>query len=408
MLRRLYVNMEESALARLSRFAGVECLPLDGMAAPGNGTAVLVVRPPDPAPAALADELAAAASLGVPVVVVAGTRDAEGLGLLREAALCGVPPECVLFVEGGRVVDAAGRVLGEALRGRGIGVSVAVRAAREALERGLVPEPALWEGGDGFGTEPALWEAGGAAEGSAAGVGFAGSEVGSAGDVVSASVPEPGEKTPERHPAEEYFDAARHLVAVFGARGNVGTSTVAACLAGVLEDYDSLYLEVTPSPAGYRYFAPDLVSALGTGRYALASAGRTPTRPLRPCGVLVADIAASEEVAADAAYRRAGCVVLVTDGSPVSFERVGSWVRGGWRLDVLVVNRVLPGAGYPPEVYAGEYGLQRVVGIPGGFEEEAAVNAALQGSTLPLGRSPDFDAAVGYLARVVLEILGLS
>lgn len=407
MLQRLYVNLEENALARLSRFAGVECLPLDGAAAPGDGAAVLIVRPPGSAQAAaLAGELAAAASLGVPMVVVAGAKDAEGFGLFREAALCGVPPECVLFVEGGRVVDAAGRVLGEALRGRGIGISVAVRAAREALERGLVPEPALWEGSGESSAEPALWEAGGAAEGDAAGGGYAGPGVGGAGDGVPVGVPE--EKIPERHPAEGYFDAARHLVVVFGARGNVGASTVAACLAGVLEDYDSLYLEVTSSPTGYRYFAPDLAGALRTGRYAFAGTGGSPDPQPRPCGVLVADIAASEEAAADAAYRRAGCVVLVTDGSPVSFERVGSWVRGGWRLDVLVVNRVLPGAGYPPEVYAGEYGLQRVVGIPGGFEEEAAVNAALQGGALPLGRSPDFDAAVGYLARAVLEVLGLS
>lgn len=386
MLRQLYVrNMEESAAARLARFAGVECRPLDGLLAPDGNSAVLFVRPAVPVPAKeLAETLAAAASLGVPVVVVAGNRDGEGSVLLREAALCGIPPECVLLVEGGKIVDAAGRVVGDALRGRGIGITAAVQAAREAVEKKLVPEPALWEEREDDAGEPAVWE----------------NDAG-----------EEAEKAPEesgaRHPLEGYLDAARHAVAVFGIKPNVGASTVAACLAGVLDDYDPLYLEASPSLAGYRYFALDLGGAVRTGKYLPLSENGAGGSP-RPCGVLVAEVSAFEGEAADIAYRRAGCRVLVTDGSPVSFERVGMLISGGGKFDVLVVNRVLPGAGYPPEVYTGEYHLERVVGIPGGFEEEAAVNAALQSGALPLGRSPDFDNAVGYLARAVLEVLGLK
>jgi hypothetical protein len=379
-------NVEGNAVARLARFADVECRPLDGLLALDGNSAVLFVRPAAPVPAGeIAESLAEAASLGVPVVVVAGSRDGEGSVLLREAALCGIPPECVLLVEGGKIVDASGRVVGDALRGRGIGITVAVRAAREALEKGLVPEPAVWE--ESGAEEPAVWE----------------SVAKENGEKNERVVEEDGIK----HPIEDYFDAARHAVAVFGIKPNVGASTVAACLAGVLDDYDPLYLEAAPSLAGYRYFALDVESAVRTGKYAPLSRGGASGAP-RPCGVLVAEVSASEGEAADIAYRRAGCRVLVTDGSPVSFERVGAWVKGGGKFDVLVVNRVLPGAGYPPEVYTGEYNLERVFGIPGGFEEEAAVNAALQSGTLPLGRSPDFDNAVGYFARAVLEVLGMK
>lgn len=381
MLRQLYVqNMEENAIARLARFAGVECRPLDGTVVPDGGSAVLFVRPAVPVPAKeLTETLAAAASLGVPVVVVAGSKDGEGTNLLREASLCGIPPECVLLVEDGKIVDASGKVVGDALRGRGIGTAAAVRIAREALEKGLVPESALWE--ESGAEEPAVWEENNEGE----------------------NWKDENKVEILKHPVEGYFDAARHAVAVFGVKPNVGVSTVAACLAGVLDDYDPLYLEVSPSLTGYRYFAFDVESAARTGRYAFLSRNKPP----RPCGVLIAEVAAAEREAADIAYQRAGCRVLVTDGSPVSFERVGTWIKGGWKFDVLVVNRVLPGAGYPPEVYTGEYHLERVVGIPGGFEEEAAVNAALQSGALPLGRSPDFDNAVGCFARAVLEVIGL-
>lgn len=392
MLRQLYVqNMEASAVARLAKFAGVKCLPLDGAARPDGGSAVLFVRPAAPVPQKeLAETLAAGASLGVPVVVVAGSKDGEGASILREARLCGIPPECVLFVEGGKIVDAAGRVVGDALRGRGIGTTAVVRAASEALEKGLIPELAVWEESED--DEPAVWET-------------AEKEEGGAEKSKTECLSE--EKGETKHPIEGYFDAARHAVAVFGIKPNVGASTVAACLAGVLDDYDPLYLEASPSLAGYRYFALDLGGAVRTGKY-LPLSENGAGGPPRPCGVLIAEVSAFEGEAADIAYRRAGCRVLVTDGSPVSFERVGMLISGGGKFDVLVVNRVLPGAGYPPEVYTGEYHLERVVGIPGGFEEEAAVNAALQSGALPLGRSPDFDNAVGYLARAVLEVLGLK
>lgn len=394
LLQRMLTNADAQTCARISRFSGVECLPLDGAAGPGS--VVVLARPRDARLlSGTLSSVAAAASLGVPVVVIAGAKDEAGEALFREARLCGVPPECILFVEDGKVVDAAGSAAGEALRGKGIGVGVVVRAAERALKENLVPEPAFWEESEEDSAEPVFWETpreDGTQEDAA--------EKSSDGTGGPAEPPE-GPSKPD--PVGVFFDSARASVAVFGIKGNVGATTVAACLAGVLEDYDPLFLEVSPSPVGHRYFAekPD--------RYACISRDGISGSGPRPCGILVADIAFNTQWgqggAVDTAYQKAGCVVLVTDGSPVSFERVGNWVKGGWRLDVLVVNRTLSGAGYPPEVYAGEYGIQKVVGVPGGYEEEATVNQALQSGRLPLGKSPDFDGAIGLLARMVLEKL---
>lgn len=387
MLKRLLINADAETAARIARFSGYECVPMDGAGPEKEGAVVVVLRPHT----GLGDTLEAvrtASARGLPVVVVAGCRDAAGESILREARACGVPGACVLLVEGGKVVDAVGGFVAEALRGTGIGVRAVVNVAEKAVRESLVPEMAVWDGG-----EEALWEA---------------EPVDRAAELEEA---EPADRAAETEstpsPAslllENFLSAAERTVAVLGVKSGVGATTLAACLAGVLEDADPLHLEVSTSPSGYLYYGPDPGTASRTGKY--AAAGGAATGSPRSCGVLIADVSLREAV--DAAYDRADCVVVVTDGSPVAFERVKRWVQGGWRLDVLAVNRVLPGAGYPPEVYMGELGLdpKRVVGVPGGSEEEMAVNLAQQKHSLPFGKSVDFDGAVADLGRAVREVL---
>lgn len=386
MLQKLVVTAPEEVAGQIARQAGVECTPFNG-AAPSPGTVVVVLRPR--AGGRVEEAFAAvrkASVFGVPVLVVAGVRDAVGEQFLREAEICGVPGECVLFVDGGRVVDAAGTPLGDALRGTGIGVSAVVSAAERAVKENLIPEIALWEG---EGEEEALWEPDSVDENStiAAGTGITARE-------------EPRAKAASL--LDDFFAAAEGAVAVFGVKSGVGATTVAACLAGVLADRSGFHLEIAPSPTGYVYYGSSPLQAVSSGQYAFFDGSKV-NGEARRTGILVADVSVPEAV--DAVYDRAGCVVVVADGSPVSFRKVQSWIKGGWRLDVLVVNRVVPGAGYPPEVYAGEFGLERVIGIPGGLDEEAAVNQAQHSGALPLGKSVDLDTAVNELAAAVLEVM---
>lgn len=390
MLQRLVFAAPEEAFRQAARTAGVECVSLNG-SVPPPGSAVVLLRPRGNS---RVEEtlgiLRDVAAFGVPVIVIAGSRDPVGEAFLCEAGLCGVPGECVLFVEGGKVVDATGEVVAEALRGRGIGINAVVRAAERAVRENLVPEPALWES-DLPAEEEALWEAGREAESS----------------VKIPAQPEAPRETEQVRPSpvEEFLSVcggAEKVVAVFGVKSGVGATTVAACLAGVLTDHGAFHLEVSPSPTGYVYYGASPLQAVSAGTYAYFDGAKL-AGEIRRAGILVADVSLPDLV--DAAYERAACVVIVTDGSPVSFRKVQGLVRGGWKCDVLVVNRVVPVAGYPPEVYAGEFGLEHVVGVPGGLDEEAAVNHAQHAGTLPLGKSVELDTAVNELAAAVLHVL---
>lgn len=387
----------EEVFLHAARRAGVECVSLNE-STPLPGSAVVLIRPRD---GGRVDEtigvLRNAADFGVPVIVVAGSRDQEGEVLLHEAGLCGVPNECVLFVHDGKVVDANGTAIADALRGKGIGIRAVILAAERAVKENLVPEPALWE--DSPAEEELLWEAGQEME-----------SMVSPKSPVQSEQPAPRENIPEQvqpplSAVEKFISAcsgAEKMVAVFGVKSGVGATTVAACLAGVLSDYRALHLEASPSPTGYVYYGPSPLQAVSEGMYAYFD-GEKVVGEIRRAGILVADV--SMQNLMDAAYERAGCVVIVTDGSPVSFRKVQSLIQGGWRCDVLVVNRFVPGAGYPPEVYAGEFGLQHVVGVPGGLDEETAVNHAQHSGTIPIGKSVDMDTSINELAAAVLEIL---
>lgn len=412
-LRKLAIDVEdERIIDYIARHTGIEGALLSGEERE-PGTVALIVRPSRGGSVERSmSAIRRASVLGIPVIVVVGSLDPVGEALAREARACGVPGECLLFVSGGKVVDALGNPVGDALRGTGIGVMVAVSHASHVAQKELVPEPSLWDGeGVSEIADAALW-GGGLSERSESAV-ITPEEL---ADVQADAAQEEREEAdqtplplqtatePERPaPWNAYLDRADKVVAVFGVKSGVGVSTIAACLSGILGDHGSLYLEVSPSAVGYVYFGSALDGAVKTGKYAYCAEKAGYGEPPKNVPILIAD--ATIPGAMDAVYERADCVVVVTDGSPVAFGKVEKWVKGGWRVDVLVVNRVVPGTGYPPEVYAGEFNLERVIGIPGGPEEETAINLAQRNAVLPLGKSVDFDAAIGDLAETVLNLI---
>ena len=431
MLQKLLITASEEMIEHITRTTNVECVPYDNTAS-SSGSVIVVLRPQtDEQVTERLDILRDASTLGVPVLVVAGVRDTIGEKFLYEASLCGIPRECILLVENGQVIDANGMTLGNALRGRSIGVSPVLSAAERAVKEELIPEIALWE--DNKKEETALWESklndqdnnttekvelSNQNSNTTEKIGLDNQD----SDVIeknsiTTDTEEPLRKqrchtnddssgwTRQDSPLYAFFDATESLVAIFSAKSGVGATTVAACLSGALADYNSLHLEIASSSSGYVYYGDSLSQALSSGQYAFFD-GNKLNGDVRQTDILVADVSTPE--AADIIYDQARCVVVVTDGSPIAFRKVQNWIKNGYRLDILVVNRVTPGAGYPPEVYAGEFNLEHVVGIPGGPNEEATLNQAQHNGTLPLGESVNLDTAVNELATIVLKVIKIK
>lgn len=315
-----------------------------------------------------------AASKGVPVIVVAGSKNAAGAERIQAARGCGIPDKCILVLENGSVVDGTGETISPALRGNSISAHSVIKVAERAIKEQWIPEVAIWTD-----HEPAVF---------------------------TSEEPKPAEVTelPKKHfPLKQWLEQqmslAEKVVMVLGIRPGVGASTVAAGLAGVYQDRNSLYAEISDSPIGYTYFGNTLSDAVKTGRYTYC--GTNGEINPKKCGVLVVEVGI-KDIAANL-YSHADSVVIVTDGTPPAFKRTGNWIQGGWRTDVLVVNKVVSGSGFPPEVYVGEYGISNILGIPGGPEEEIAIHTAQTQGTLPFGYSVDLDTAFTKLAELALE-----
>lgn len=410
-LRKLAIDAEdEGIIDYIARRTRINSVLLSGEEK-DPGTVALIVRPSrDDHVEKTLSAIRQASALGIPSVIIAGTFDPVGETIVKEARVCGVPDECLLFVSNGKITDALGNIIGDALRGMGVGVMAAVSYASRVAEKELIPERSLWDGNGGVAADAldtALWERGQDREEKTLAVPEAPAvspeaKDGQRGATQSHLQPAAAELA-QAAPWNAYLDRAGKVVAVFGVKSGVGASTVAACLSGIMADHDSLYLEISPSAIGYVYFGSVLDDAVKTGKYAYCTEKAGYGGAHNNVPILIAD--ATIPGAMDAVYERADCVVVVTDGSPVAFGKVEKWVKGGWRVDVLAVNRVVPGTGYPPEVYTGEFGLERVIGVPGGLEEEAAINLAQRSAVLPLGKSVDFDAAIGDLAEAVLNLI---
>lgn len=397
-LQKLAIDVEdERIIGYIARRTGINSVLLNGEEK-DPGTVALIVRPSDDRVEKTLHAIRQASALGIPVVIIAGALDPVGETIVKEARGCGVPGECLLFVNNGKITDALGNVIGDALRGMGVGVMAVVAYADRVAQQELIPEPLLWDGSAIADTPDAvLWERG-------QGKGEETLAAPEDGQTAAAQPQTAVAEAAQAAPWKAYLDRAGKVVAVFGIKSGVGASTLAACLSGVLADHGSFYLEASSSATGYAYFGSSPSDASKTGKYACCTeTEKDGVDAEKDIPLLIVD--ATIPGAMDAVYERADCVIVVTDGSPVAFGITEKWIKGGWRADILVVNRVVPGTGYPPEVYSGEFGLERVIGVPGGLEEETAINLAQRSAALPLGKSVDFDAAIGDLAEAVLKIL---
>lgn len=200
----------------------------------------------------------------------------------------------------------------------------------------------------------------------------------------------------------KHLDRARVVVAILGAKGGTGTTTVTACLQSVLREHGARHLELGAVPSGYVYYSKDLREAR-QGVYVM------PDDVPRDSDVLLVDIgAATPEGDAEAVLERASCVVLVADNSLLSFNAVKSWLEAGLRPHIIVVNRSMLGTGVAPEAYLGEFGalVPVVESLSGGLDEETAIIRAQRGGHSPLDDNVDLAMKAGDIAAAVRRFAG--
>jgi len=369
----------------LEKTAGIKCVALNG-AQLETGTVAVVVR----------DEkiLETALGAGTPVVVIIGEMDPKGRKVYEKAKEAGIPPECMLYVKNGAVVDERGEKILSAVSGRGIGIKAIVEAAARAASGDMYPEPVFWKASD----DKPVWEKQNEISGNMG--------VPNVPDINISKQDEEGQNDcAQKSILAEHLGLAEHVVPVIGAKGGVGVSTVCASLTDVFDGYGGvLHLEAGQSPGGYIYYAGDPEQAAQSNYAYCGSGSQTYGKPGNRKIVFV-DVAGDERKLEEA-MMQAGCVVVVTDTSIMGMEAVKAWVKKERPLSILVVNKILYGVGLSPEVYAGELGLKRVVGIAGGSEEEIAISQAQSEHRLPAKVSAEYDAAIGELAARIREVLG--
>ncbi|OIQ59748.1 hypothetical protein MOTE_10040 [Moorella thermoacetica] len=378
---RVLLNVSKEKLAMFSRAAApTEFAPL---AEGATGDAAVALRG-----AGFTADLDTAVGLGVPVVVVAGTPDGEGEACARAALEYGVPGECVLLLRNGKVVDLAGNAVAPAARGgRAVGVRAVVAAAAAAVERGLLPEPVVWEmpspmesappGGvtaDPVGPEPGLDDPYPAADAREAAEKPADGETPRREEPAPAAAPKvdaavkPGIPSLEGELAlKDFLTAAHRVVAVFRAVEEADSATVAA---GLAEACGAVHLEVAPEPRAFRRYGESLEEAVNSGRYAFCNGGNVQTARRDPDLLVVeVDPNVPERSSLDDVYGRADKVAHVVghdfNGVEKSKRNVRLWLENGWRLDALIVDRV-PDASHVVEIFKGTFGTE--VGLICGVE----------------------------------------
>ncbi|RJO62780.1 MAG: hypothetical protein C4542_02130 [Dehalococcoidia bacterium] len=390
-LKCLALPLDDGQVKKMERAAGLSCMPFPvSLKEIEKGMVAVVLRSSDKVQINEDKALESALRMNVPVVVLVGDKDRRGKEMEEEAQSAGVPPGCLLYVNNGKVVDGAGNIITDAVSQRGIGIKAVVAAARSAAEKELYPEPVLWspgEPGEDNSIDYSLWEKG--------------SNLEETRCLAADSAVQKTQRFDE--PLGGLVKGAEHVVLVVRAKGGVGASTICASLAASMSDYGALHLEVGKEPGGYIYYGSSPESAAKRDYVFCDSLGQLAECKEEEKKIVIIDT--GEGAPIGDVLSRASCVIMVTDTSVMAFERARSWVESGWPLHVLVVNRMLYGVGLSPEVYAGELGVKRVIGVIGGSEEEVALNSAQRENNPPVGISVEYDTSVSELSNAVCEIL---
>lgn len=371
----------------------------------GKVDACVVVRGPR-----FFESLSAAADMGVPVVVVAGTEDAAGAECIRAAEECGVPGECVLVLRGGKVTDLNGKEVAPAIRG-GVGLNAVLDAVKFAVANGLVPEPvvwapeeepeqppeAVWMADDGQAAPPAEAEGGPEVQGGPA---RADGRTGASPlpevpeREATAAAPEgegaaPGGATAaEEGVLSPLLGRVGKVIALFQSCPGADSSSVAAGLVRALGS-GTLHLEVSNAPASFSHYGASLEEAAASGKYAfcdgrsVVGAGR---QELYECIVAEIRVPIGNPQVVDEIYRAAHRVVHVVGhnfrDATESVHNVQVWLDSGMglRLDALVVDRV-PESSHVVELYRGNFGdrIGMIVGIEKDGDFRPLAEALLRG-----------------------------
>lgn len=331
---RVLINMPPERAAMYSR-PDAAFAPLGDKA--DKDSVAVVVRG-----ASFAADLPRAASLDIPVVVVAGTEDAEGLRCMELARSVGIPDGAVIVKRENEVCALDGRRVGMAVRqGRGIGVASVVLAAKYALANNLIPEPVIWEENVVSDDEPVILMGDPEVQ-----------EEASERQVSEKPTPvkpdKPASGNPEACPVKRHAFArsfadlvhgADRVVAVFRAVPDAKSGRVAQEIAQAM---DGQHVELSAQPQSYKVWGHTLDEALAAGY--LHSDGKSVKGESRSGNLVIeVDLSVFDPEILDLVYKKAEKVIqVVTKNLKEGEEAVQAWLNAGWRLDAVIPDSPVP------------------------------------------------------------------
>ncbi|MGF7396204.1 hypothetical protein PQ692_10105 [Thermoanaerobacterium thermosaccharolyticum] len=202
------------------------------------------------------------------------------------------------------------------------------------------------------------------------------------------------------------------IISVMGIKGGVGTTTISAALASLIDD--SFHYEFSLNPSGYMYYGKTLEDAVNTQKYDFYSDEKSietdkknividvPHKNLLTLAYSknILNVAIVEKLA----YMQPDCFIVVADNSFLSFRKVSEWLEKYKRIDVLLINKVIPDVGLSSEVYKGQLGLENVMDIPGTPDEEKAINLAQKNNESPVKKNDSFYLACMETVKKIGQI----
>lgn len=332
---RVLINLPPERTIALTRADGVEFCGLSEK--PNKESVAVVVRG-----ASFAADLARAVSLDIPVVVVAGTEDAEGLRCMELARSVGIPDGAVIVKRENEVCALDDRQIALAVRqGRGIGVTAVVLAAKHALTNNLIPEPVIWEENVVSDDEPVILMGDPEVQEEA-------SERRVSEKPTPVKPDKPASGNPEACPVKRHAFArsfadlvhgADRVVAVFRAVPDAKSGRVAQEIAQAM---DGQHVELSAQPQSYKVWGHTLDEALAAGY--LHSDGKNVKGESRGGNLVIeVDLSVFDPEILDLVYKKAEKVVqVVTKNLKEGEEAVRAWLSSGWRLDAVIPDSPVP------------------------------------------------------------------
>lgn len=329
---RILINLKPEVLAKISKSDQIKFSQLTSQLQETKNTAAAVIRSDR-----FEADLSKAVGLGIPLVVVAGSRDAVGEACIEEAQSYGVPDSCIVVKWGNQVCSLDGRVIAPAIRqGRGIGILAVAKAAQFALEKDLRPELVVWEDESEMLNDMPAYEE------------MPSPQVQPISESPAQPVPPAVEPMQQIEGISkggfassfpELLNEADTVIAVFRSVPQANSSHIAVDVARALQ---GVHLELSASPTSFDQHGATLDSALRSGTY-LHSDGTGIQGQYNNTGYLVVEVNLMMEnpEAMDMVYQKAKKVVHVVSAEMVEPSRnaLSAWIKSGWRLDAIIPDK---------------------------------------------------------------------